>query len=164
MWKKVIDNEAYSVNEIGEVRNDSTGRILKQTIDKDGYHMVTLINSVSKKKQWVGVHRLVAQAFIPNPNNYPIVNHKDENKDINTKDNLEWCDASYSTNYGTRNTRVGRKNSKRVYQYDDGELVGWYDSTKLAGKFLGISPTKIADCCRGEKKSAGGYRWTYDAA
>lgn len=161
MWKKIQNYEAYSVSDSGEVRNDITGKILKQTIDRDGYHMATLHYGLNGKRRWVGVHRLVAEAFIPNPDGLPIVNHKDENKDNNAVDNLEWCSASYSTNYGTRNYKTAKKLSKRVYQYEDGELVGWYDSTKLAGKFLGVNFTHIADCCRGERKSAGGYKWSY---
>jgi hypothetical protein len=161
MWKKIQNYEAYSVSDSGEVRNDITGKILKQTIDRDGYHMITLHYGPNGKRRWAGVHRIVAETFIPNPDCLPIVNHKDENKDNNAVDNLEWCSASYSTNYGTRNNRTAKKLSKRVYQYEDGELVGWYDSTKLAGKFLGIGPSHISDCCRGEKKTAGGYKWSY---
>lgn len=110
MWKKIQNYEAYSVSDSGEVRNDITGKILKQTIDRDGYHMATLHYGLNGKRRWVGVHRLVAEAFIPNPDGLPIVNHKDENKDNNA---------------------------------------------------VGVNFTHIADCCRGERKSAGGYKWSY---
>lgn len=163
MWKKINTNTDYSVSDSGEVRNDETGRILKHTIDKDGYHMVTLHYGIGGKRRWVGVHRLVAEAFIPNPNNYPVVNHKDENKDNNVLSNLEWCDASYSTNYGTRNERTGKANSKRVSQYDDGKLIKVWDSTKQAGRELGINPSKISDCARGVRHSTGGFTWKYVA-
>lgn len=158
MWKKIEGYEKYSVSDSGEVRNDETGRILKQTIDKDDYRMVTLHYG---KKRWVGVARLVAEAFVPNPNNYPQINHKDENKSNNSAENLEWCTASYNTNYGTRNSRCAVKMGKTVYQFQDDELVGIWQSTKLAGKVFGISPTNIADCARGIKNSAGGYKWSY---
>ena len=164
MWKKIEGYSRYSVNEVGDVRNDRTGRILRWGQDKRwGYYNICLYDDSGKKRgRWI--HRLVAEAFIPNPDNLPQVNHKDENKANNSVENLEWCTASYNSNYGTHNTKIGRALSKRVYQYEDGELVGWYDSTKLAGRFLGISPSKISDCCRGKKKKAGGYKWTYDAA
>lgn len=161
MWKKIKGFENYSVSDSGKVRNDETGLILGQQEDKDGYLMVNLCQN--RVRRFVGVHRIMAETFIPNPNNYPIVNHKDENIKNNTLENLEWCDASYSTNYGSRNYRTGLANSKKVYQFEDGELVGWYQSTKLAGKFLGINPSHIADCCRGVKKSAGGFTWKYVA-
>lgn len=161
MWKTIEGYEQYSVSDSGEVRNNITGKILKQTIDKDGYYMVTLHNSDSGKKRWVGVGRLVAEEFIPNPNNYSQVNHKDEDKSNNSVENLEWCTASYNTNYGTRNSRCAAKMGKMVYQFKDNELVGIWQSTKIAGRFCSISPTNIADCARGLKNSAGGYKWSY---
>lgn len=161
MWKKITGFETYSVSDSGEVRNDKTGRILRLQEDKDGYLMANLHQD--KRRRYVGVHRLIAEAFIANPNNLPIVNHKDENVKNNVLDNLEWCDAVYSTNYGTRNNRTGLANSKKVLQYEDGELVGIWQSTKLAGKVMGINPSKISDCCRGVRKSTGGYTWEYAA-
>lgn len=159
MWQKINEFNVYSVSDSGEVRNDRTGKILKQYIDKDGYYRVTL--HMDKRRGWRGVARLVAEAFVPNPNNYPVVNHKDENKSNNSADNLEWCTASYNTNYGTRNSRCAEKMGKKVYQFQGDELVGIWQSTKLAGRVFGISPMNIADCARGVKPSAGGYKWSY---
>ena len=149
----------YSVSDSGEVRNDETGELKKPFKDPDGYLMVMLHNKGVRK--YIGVHRLVAEAFVPNPDNLPIVNHKDECKTNNVPENLEWCGANYSTNYGTRNLKTGRANSKKVYQYEDGELVGVWLGTKTAGQILGINPSHISDCARGVKKSAGGYTWSY---
>lgn len=159
MWMKIQKMENYSVNEKGEVRSNKTGKILKQYTDPDGYLMVSLHNG--NVRRYVGVHRLVAEAFVANPEGLPIVNHKDECKTNNVPENLEWCDASYSTNYGARNRKTGRANSKWVYQYENGELVGVWLGTKTAGQVMAINPTKISDCARGQKKTAGGYTWSY---
>ena len=159
MWKKIKDFETYSVSDKGEVRNDETGLVLRQREDKDGYLTVNLHQN--KRRRFAGVHRIMAETFIPNPNNLPQVNHRDENVKNNTLENLEWCDAKYNSNYGKHNTKISRANSKKVYQYYNGELVGWFQSTRLAGKILGINPNGISDCCRGVKKSAGGFTWKY---
>lgn len=95
-WKDIIGFEGfYQVSNFGKVRNCVTGKILKPGLQGKGYYSVTL------KRKGYKVHRLVAIAFIPNPNNLPIVNHKDENKLNNNADNLEWCDNRYNCNYGT---------------------------------------------------------------
>ena len=103
MWKKIEGYEQYSVSDDGQVKNNLTGKLLNQTVDKEGYLMVTLHYG---KRKWVGVHRLVAQAFIPNENNLPCVNHKDENKMNNTVDNLEWCSVAYNNAYGMRGIKT----------------------------------------------------------
>lgn len=149
----------YSVSEYGDVINIKTGHKLVPYTDYEGYIRVGLYKDGVRR--YYGVHQLVAMAYIPNPDNLPIVNHKDEDKSNNYVGNLEWCDYGYSTRYGTRNLRTGRANAKKVYQYLNDELVGVWLGTKTAGLFLGISPQKISDCARGQKKSAGGYTWSY---
>ena len=161
MWKKVKGWDKYSVNEVGDVRNDCTGKLLKWGLDKRwGYYNVCLYDGKKRQGKWV--NRLVAEAFIPNPENLPQVNHKDENKGNNSVENLEWCTAKYNSNYGAHNLKISKALSKRVYQYDGDELIGWYDSTKIAGGFLGIKPQHIADCARGVRNNAGGYKWYYE--
>lgn len=109
-WRDIIDHEDYQVSNLGRVRNAETGRILKQYWNggrkRDGYLRVDL--RTNKKTYKLSVHRLVALAFIPNPDpeNLIQVNHKDENKSNNHADNLEWCDATYNINYGTRSQRM----------------------------------------------------------
>lgn len=110
MWRQIEGYEQYSVSDSGEVRNNVTGRLLKQTIDKDGYLMVTLHYG---KRKWVGVHRLVAQAFVPNPDNLPCVNHKDEDKSNNSVENLEWCSVAYNNGYGARGLKTSIAHKKR---------------------------------------------------
>lgn len=118
IWKDIPGYEGiYVVSNFGKVkslqrtRKGSYGsirivyeKILNHKIDKDGYHIVTL--SKEGKTKCIGVHRLVAQAFLQNSCNFPMINHKDENPSNNRVDNLEWCTARYNCNYGTRVDRM----------------------------------------------------------
>ena len=103
-WKDIPGYEGlYAVSNNGRVMNVRSGRILKEHITKFGYKRIGIYkNGVCRM---FIVHRLVAQAFLPNPDNLPEVNHKDEDKTNNSVDNLEWCDRSYNNNYGTRKER-----------------------------------------------------------
>lgn len=101
-WRDIKDYENYEVSNLGRVRNKN-GKILKQQL-RHGYYDVGLYNEHHQNQpKLLKVHRLVAQAFIPNLNNYPCINHKDENKLNNNIDNLEWCTYSYNCSYGHRN-------------------------------------------------------------
>ena len=107
------------------------------------------------------IHRLVAEAFIPNPYNFPCINHKDENKENNSVENLEWCDYSYNTNYGTRTKRAKEKQFGDrfvVINLDTGEV---YQTPKDASRETGIHNDSISRVCKGKSKTAGGYRWRY---
>lgn len=97
-WINIENFEGlYQISDKGRVRNVKTDRILIPKITKRGYKTITL--SKDGIKYFFQIHRLVAKAFIPNPNNYPCVNHKDENGENNNVDNLEWCTHKYNTNY-----------------------------------------------------------------
>lgn len=110
IWKDISGYEGkYQVSNTGRVRSlnyKRTGKIkvMKLSTNKLGYKIIMLSKN-GKCKTWQ-VHRLVAQAFLPNPNNYPIINHKDENPKNNTVWNLEWCSQEYNINYGTRNEKA----------------------------------------------------------
>lgn len=107
------------------------------------------------------IHRLVAEAFIPNSYNFPCINHKDENKENNSVENLEWCDYSYNTNYGTRTKRAKEKRFGDrfvVINLDTGEI---YKTPKDASRATGIHNDSISRVCKGKSKTAGGYRWRY---
>lgn len=131
---------------------------------KDGYKRVLL--SLYGVHHHCAVHRLVAQAFIPNPFNYPCINHKDETHDNNNVDNLEWCTYKYNSNYGTHPQRIRERMSTnhptamRVYQFDmKGNFVAEHKSQRDAGKTLGIRGENIGRNIQGKYKHAGGYIW-----
>ena len=124
--------------------------------------------SIEGKMKSFTVHRLVSLAFIPNPDNLPEVNHKDECKTNNNVSNLEWCSKSYNINYGTRNERCGEKNlnrkdqSRPVKQFTkDGRFITDYPSIAEAERQTGFDQTAISKCCNGKQKSAYGYIWRY---
>ena len=101
MWKEIKDFPNYLISDKGEVYSLYTNKYLSSKITEYGYLVVNLThNGINKSKR---VHRLVAEAFIPNPDNLPEINHKDENKLNNNVDNLEWCNRTYNNNYGTHN-------------------------------------------------------------
>ena len=154
----------YQINQNGEIRSLYNYRkysILKPKVKK-GYYQIGL-----RKKGirfWYAVHRLVAETFIPNPDNLPCVNHKDENKLNNHVDNLEWCTHSYNNIYGTRIDKVKNKTRKSVLQYNkQGVLLNEFASIADASKQTQISIGNISACCRKYKNysHAGGYIWKY---
>lgn len=153
-WKKIAEN--YSVSERGELRNDKTNKMLKLR-PNHGTYLKTNI-SINGKLKTVFVHRLVAEAFIPNPNNYPFINHKDENKQNNGVDNLEWCTPKYNSNYG--NALKGR--TKKLKQYDlNGNLIEEYNSVKEASIKLNLNGNCIYRVCSKHRKTYKGFKWSY---
>ena len=148
----------YEVSYQGRVKSLKFGkeRILKPLRHTSGYLQVNLCKNGEVKHCLV--HRLVAQTFIPNPDNLPEVNHKDENKTNNKVSNLEFCDAKYNINYGTRNDRC----SKPVLQFTkDGEFVKEWKSSTDVERNLGFAQQHISSCCTGKRKSANGFVWKY---
>ena len=162
-WRDIEGYEGlYQVSNLGRVRSlNCRGHkgcmgILTPRLDGKGYEMVALYKE--GKARNIKVHRLVAQAFIPNPNNYPQVNHKDENKTNNDVKNLEWCTNEYNHNYGTRNERVGKSLSKKVICITTGEI---FNSMREACRKYNISVGSMTECCQGKRKTVGGYKWEY---
>lgn len=169
IWKDKKDYEGlYQVSNLGRAKSLDRyvkgkghslqlkkGRILKPMKDNNGYLKVLL----SKNGKYTNyyVHRLVAEVFLPNPNNYKEVNHKDENKTNNVVTNLEWCDRKYNQNYGTRTEKC----SKTVLQYDlEGNFIREWKSSAECGR-NGFNQGHVADCCRGELKTHNGFIWKY---
>lgn len=168
IWKPVAGYEGlYEVSSEGNVRSLKSGRwrnrrkILTPRKIDNGYHLVALCKDGAGKQMYV--HRLVAQAFIPNPNNLETVNHKDEVKTNNNVSNLEWMTQKDNINYGSHNRRVAEAKSKPVQMLDKatGEMLATFPSMTEARRVTGIAQSSIYKCCRGKLKSAGGFRWQY---
>lgn len=154
-WKDVVGAEKYyQISSKGRIRNKITKDILKPSTSGN-YKHIELRYGINKN---VLIHRLVADAFIPNPFNLRCVNHIDENKENNCVENLEWCSAKYNVNYGNG----ALKRNQRIIQYDlEGNAIKIWESMKDASESLGLYYQGISACCRGKKKSCGGYAWTY---
>ena len=179
-WKPIQGYEEYEVSNHGRIKrlayykNVCNGgkqfqpeRILDPQTRKGGYKAISLSKD-GKVKSFL-VHRLVAMAFIPNPNNLPHINHKDETPSNNVVDNLEWCDQKYNSNYGTSKERISAKLkngvlSKSVQQYTkDAVFVKEYPSAIEASRELKLAVSGIISCCNGSKKytTCGGFIWKY---
>lgn len=197
IWKDIEGYEGiYQVSNLGNVRSVDRyittkngvvkpfkGVIRSLCLNRNGYPFVTLkVKSISKT---VEVHRMVAQAFLPNPNNFPCVNHKDENPQNNRVDNLEWCTYKYNSNYGntqkrkSQNTdyskcvnnrdkvtirrKITEKQRKEVYQYDkDLNLIKvWYSASECGRN--GFNQGHVSACCRKDKSflTHKGFIWSY---
>ena len=155
-WKTIEGYEQYEVsNEQGLVRNKKTGRILKQW-ESRGYLQVRLYGDNGKKT--CSVHRLVATAFIPNPNNLTDVNHIDENKLNNSVSNLEWLSHGNNVRHGTGITRRAKTRNRKVYCV---ELDQTFNSITEASEETGVGCSHITECCQGIYKTAGEYHWKY---
>ena len=180
IWKEIPDFPNYEVSNWGNVRskdrvsermgNDAKlkGMMLKGKIDR-GYKRVTLYAGDRKRHKEISVHRLVAQAFIPNPSNLPCVNHKDENPKNNHVDNLEWCTHKYNSNYGTAIKRMvahqdmrakSERKSPVIIQCDmQGVPLKFWRSAAECSRQTGINAADILSCSLGKRKSIGGYTW-----
>lgn len=170
IWKDVPGFEGlYQVSSLGRIKsfNKSTKfhgmnfHYLTPTIANHGYGEVTFYDK-DKKRHKTTVHRLVATLFIDNPNNYPCINHKDENKLNNCVDNLEWCTYKHNNNYGTARMRTIITKSRPVSQYTlDGFWIATYMSAQTAANLLKCSDSIIRDCCNGKLNTAHGYLWEW---
>lgn len=172
LWKDIQGYEGkYQVSNLGNVKSllkDRNGKIMKPRANKRGYYQVYLYSDSKTRKMYL-VHRLVAQTFIENPENLPLVNHKDENKSNNCVSNLEWCSYEYNNNYGTRNersmfTRIvnnGKTAPKKIDQYSlDGKFIKtWNSGAELAKN--GFHNSSICHCCKGLQKTSKGYILKY---
>lgn len=165
VWKDIAGYEGlYQVSNYGRIKSlpktvviyngaitTRKEKILKQGTRAKYYKFVFL--SDGKEAKHFGVHRLVAQAFLPNPNNLPEVNHKDENPANNAVWNLEWCDREYNINYSK---------ARAVVMCDtDGNEIEKFDSIKKASEKTKIHKNSISNVLSGIAKTAGGYKWHY---
>ena len=180
IFKDIKDYEGlYQVSNLGKLKSlnyNRTGReeIMNPCKDKHGYYKVNLWKN--RKRKTCLVHRLVAETFLPNPENKPFINHKIEGKEgksINMvvfdedgnidkkKTTIEWCTAKENNDYGTRNERSAKTQSKPVLQLSlDGELIREWSSTAEVGR-NGFESSAVCNCCNGKRKTHKGFRWEY---
>jgi hypothetical protein len=158
LWRDIKGYEGlYEVSNFGRVYGIKSGKIVKPYLNNRGYLKVDLYKGGKYKK--VFVHRIVAETFLPNPNHYPQVNHKDEDKTNNFIYNLEFCDCRYNIDYGTGHDRAAEKSKKAVFCI---ELNKTFKSITEASRDTGICLQSISMCCRGNYKTAGGYHWGFE--
>lgn len=161
MRKKIESFPRYTIDDNGTVIN-SRGHHLVPFV-RSGYPSVDLYKTeiidgvVKHSHKMICIHRLVAEAFIPNPNNLPQVNHKDENKFNNNVNNLEWCTAEYNTNYGTRNKKVS-SHSRGVVQVGDSYLIV-FKNANIAAKHCDVIYTSINAVINGFRRTLQGKTW-----
>ena len=151
----VENYSSYGITSCGKVWSYKSNKFLSQRYDKYGYLRVTLMNDDKKMKTEL-IHRLVALAYIPNPDGKETVNHKDENKENNCVSNLEWMTRQENLNYGTRGQRQSDKVSKPVRCIETGII---YKNARVAAKEIGIDSSNIYYCLNGKRKTAGGFHW-----
>ena len=181
-WVNIENHPSYFISNFGRVFSKKSNKVMKnRVVSKNGYQQITLDNSQ------LLVHRLVAQAFIPNPNNLPCVNHKDENPGNNDFRNLEWCTYKYNSNYGTNTIRhskkmldrynndpdwksdcikrlaeIQKKKRKRVVQLDKfNNYLKTYESSYATEKDGHLS-VHVCDCANGKRKTHHGYKWIWE--
>lgn len=177
IWKPVKNYEnLYEVSNTGKIKSLSynhqkTPKIMKPTINSAGYYKVELYKN--GKSNIFSIHRLVAESFIENPNNYPCVNHIDCNKKNNNVSNLEWVTHKQNSYHAMQNGlyvqpplkgKHGKDNPlcKPILQYDtDGNFVKlWYSATEASLAF-NCKSTTICSCLNGRLKTAKGFVWKY---
>ena len=183
IWKEIEGYPNYQVSNMGRIKRLSTGyyrrteKILKPQLQNNGYLHIKL--SQKDKTKCILVHRLVAQVFIPNPNNLPQVNHINEDKTDNRVENLEWCTQKYNINYGngiSKRVKTNKENgtykkigeinskirSKSILQFSkDNSFIRKWDCIMDVQKELGYDNRQICSCLKNRQKTAKGFKWVY---
>lgn len=155
-WALIKDWEDYSISTYGRIKNNNTNKIKSTFLNNSGYSCVQLYKNGTMKHFLV--HRLVAETFIPNPNNLSDVNHKNEDKLNNCIYNLEWISHQKNCQYGNRNTKSIKKNSRPIICIETGEE--FLNATEIKKKY-GFDNSLIHKCCKGQYKQCYGYHWIY---
>lgn len=173
VWKDIEGYEGiYQISNLGRVKSLSkvrksgasksycTKEIIKKPYDNgNGYKYISLHKN--KIRESFKIHRLVATHFISNPNNYPVVNHKDEDRSNNVINNLEWCTQKYNVNYGNGLEKMSSKRRRVVCQYTkDNILVKEWECAFRCSEF-GYNPSNILLCCKGIRNTHKGFKWSY---
>lgn len=163
IWEEVYGFDSlYEISNLGRLRTKHHGargyqkeyRYIEPRDNGKGYLCFNLKSNHTQKT--VYVHRLVANAFVANPNKHTEINHKDENKRNNSADNLEWCSHINNCNYGTRNERAKAKRTRKIICNETGVI---YNSVEQAAEIMGVGKTAISNCLHGRTKTCAGYTW-----
>lgn len=158
--RPIPDFTGYYISRSGTVISvrQNQARIMKISLNYNGYFRVQLSIGNHRKKMYI--HRLVAHAFIPNPNNYPMINHMNEIKTDNYVNNLEWCTAKHNVNYGGRAIRFSAKVSKPVFKMKGNTILSLYSSATET-KRDGYISSLVSACAIGKRKHHKGYQWIF---
>lgn len=162
VWKDINGYEGlYQISNLGKVKSIISNKILKGNENAEYIYVTLCKNGKQKIKK---IHRLVAEAFIDNPNNYLYINHKDENKKNNIVNNLEWCTKAYNNNYGTRNERMSKNKSKyKIIQKDkEGKIIKKWQNIWDLEHNTSYNKWVIRQCCKNKCKTVYGYKWEYE--
>lgn len=166
MMKPIPGFEKYLADESGKVINSETGRVLKHSLSDKGYYHVSLWDG--EKPHFLTVHRIVATLFIPNPNNYPIINHIDGNTKNNSVDNLEWCTQLHNVTHAALTLRTmhqyedaNKKRQKPVFGIlPDGSQTEVFESVGAASRAYNLNRVNIFKAIKNHYK-CGGITWHY---
>lgn len=168
IWKKIDGFDKYMISNKGDIlslNKNKNGRLMKPKEDKDGYLEVGIRDNNGNRK-FFRIHRLVAMAFLENPNNLPVVNHKDGNKKNNCVENLEWCTISENTKHGFE--VLGRKGhnggtNKLIAKIcvKTNKIINIYNSIHDASKDVGVTVQAISRCANGKSKTSAGFKWKF---
>lgn len=159
-WKVIDDFPRYLISNRGEVFSITSNKVLRVSINK-GYAKVVLCNNATGNNKTIEVHRLVAKAFVnnPNPNEFVQVNHKDENTLNNNANNLEWCTAKYNSNYGNRNKNLANYFAPIVQVDCFNNRLRIFKNNQCAANYCNCSHSAISKCRTGRNSTCAGYKW-----
>lgn len=158
-WKNIEGHPCYEISSKGRICSFAKARggiISKGGQHTDGYMSQTFTDNMVNKAEYV--HRLVATAFIPNPYQLPVINHKDHNRSNNRVDNLEWCTSGYNNKF-VKHPRYQMKKDVIICWDKNGNCVAKYESAHIAAKKAGVSDMAMTLALKGELKTAGGFEW-----
>ena len=159
-WRTVKEYSNYEVNQFGQIRHKKRKQILKPRSNKGGYQYVNF--KIDGKNINFAVHRIVANAFIPNPNGYTEVNHKDYDRMNNCVDNLEWVTSSQNKVHAYLKLENKTSRGKAVEQYTkDGQYIKTFESISAAAEEMGCCVGAISNCCLGRTKTSQGFLWRF---
>ena len=167
VWRDIEGYEGlYQVSNLGNVRSLNWGnqgytRNMYLKKHPSGYRQVELVKNGIKKM--ITVHRLVAMAFVPNPDGLPMINHRDEDKTNNRVENLEWCDNTYNVLYSLKRHASNTKyRDRKIVQKDRlGNVLRVWENVATVKRVLGYNAWSITQCCNGKRSQAYGFEWQF---